>query len=41
MIPAAIHVSTESLPRNPNGKIDRRALATEYAERGMSAVSPP
>jgi len=41
MIPAAIHVSTESLPRNPNGKIDRRALATEYAERGVPAVSAP
>ena len=38
MIPTAIHVSAESLPRNPNGKIDRRALATEYAERGVSAV---
>jgi acyl-CoA synthetase (AMP-forming)/AMP-acid ligase II len=41
MIPAAIHVSTESLPRNPNGKIDRRALATEYAERGVPTVSAP
>jgi acyl-CoA ligase (AMP-forming) (exosortase A-associated) len=38
MIPTAIHVSAESLPRNPNGKIDRRALATEYAERDASAV---
>ena len=38
MIPAAIHVSAEILPRNPNGKIDRRALATEYAERDVSAV---
>jgi acyl-coenzyme A synthetase/AMP-(fatty) acid ligase len=38
MIPTAIHVSAESLPRNPNGKIDRRALAMEYAERDASAV---
>jgi acyl-CoA ligase (AMP-forming) (exosortase A-associated) len=41
MMPAAIHVSAESLPRNPNGKIDRRALAAEYAEREPSAVSAP
>ena len=41
MIPAVIHVSAESLPRNPNGKIDRRALATEYAERDVSTLSSP
>jgi acyl-CoA synthetase (AMP-forming)/AMP-acid ligase II len=30
MLPAKIAVRTESLPRNPNGKIDRRLLASEF-----------
>jgi acyl-CoA ligase (AMP-forming) (exosortase A-associated) len=33
MIPAAIEIQRESLPRNPNGKIDRRALANRHADR--------
>jgi acyl-CoA synthetase (AMP-forming)/AMP-acid ligase II len=36
MIPADIDVHAASLPRNPNGKIDRRTLAINYADhRGM------
>jgi acyl-CoA ligase (AMP-forming) (exosortase A-associated) len=34
MVPAHIDVRTGPLPRNPNGKIDRKLLATEWAERG-------
>lgn len=33
MIPAGIEVRHGSLPRNPNGKIDRKTLATEWHER--------
>ncbi len=29
MVPAAVRVSPTSLPRNPNGKIDRKAMAAE------------
>jgi len=32
MIPMHIQVVTESLPRNPNGKIDRKLLARQYVE---------
>jgi acyl-CoA synthetase (AMP-forming)/AMP-acid ligase II len=32
MVPSAIEVRTGALPRNPNGKINRRALADEYRE---------
>lgn len=31
MVPAKLHVATGALPRNPNGKIDRKALALHYA----------
>lgn len=31
MLPAHIAISTEQLPRNPNGKIDRKALQSAYA----------
>jgi len=34
MVPAHIDVRNGPLPRNPNGKIDRKLLATEWAERG-------
>jgi acyl-CoA ligase (AMP-forming) (exosortase A-associated) len=34
MVPAHIDVRKGPLPRNPNGKIDRKLLATEWAERG-------
>jgi len=30
MVPAGITVRSEPLPRNPNGKIDRKTLATEW-----------
>jgi acyl-CoA ligase (AMP-forming) (exosortase A-associated) len=33
MVPAHIDVRPGPLPRNPNGKIDRKLLATEWAER--------
>jgi acyl-CoA ligase (AMP-forming) (exosortase A-associated) len=32
MLPAQVLVRTEALPRNPNGKIDRKRLATEFAQ---------
>jgi acyl-coenzyme A synthetase/AMP-(fatty) acid ligase len=31
MVPARIHARDGALPRNPNGKIDRKAVAAEYA----------
>jgi acyl-CoA synthetase (AMP-forming)/AMP-acid ligase II len=37
MVPAIVDVRSESLPRNPNGKINRRALAVEYAERNAES----
>jgi acyl-CoA synthetase (AMP-forming)/AMP-acid ligase II len=33
MLPAGIEAAVGSLPRNPNGKIDRKRLATEWLER--------
>jgi acyl-CoA synthetase (AMP-forming)/AMP-acid ligase II len=33
MVPATIEVRAAPLPRNPNGKIDRKLLAHEYAHR--------
>ncbi len=32
MVPAKVFVRTESLPRNPNGKIDRRQLSGEFQD---------
>jgi acyl-CoA ligase (AMP-forming) (exosortase A-associated) len=32
MVPAAVHALAGPLPRNPNGKIDRKLLATRWAE---------
>ena len=34
MVPSGIHIVTGPLPRNPNGKIDRKLLATRWADRG-------
>ena len=31
MVPQAIHWK-EALPRNPNGKLDRRSMALEFAD---------
>jgi acyl-CoA ligase (AMP-forming) (exosortase A-associated) len=33
MIPAVIEIRHGPLPRNPNGKIDRKALGTEFTDR--------
>lgn len=33
MVPHGVHVVPGPLPRNPNGKIDRKRLATEWVER--------
>ena len=33
MVPAKVEVRSGPLPRNPNGKIDRKALAQDYDER--------
>jgi len=30
MVPAQIHVRDGPLPRNPNGKIDRKSIAQEF-----------
>jgi acyl-CoA ligase (AMP-forming) (exosortase A-associated) len=38
MVPAGIEAAEGPLPRNPNGKIDRKRLAAEWAER-QAAVS--
>jgi acyl-CoA ligase (AMP-forming) (exosortase A-associated) len=35
MVPVRIHVQTGGLPRNPNGKIDRKRLAAEFAALGQ------
>lgn len=32
MVPSRVLIRPETLPRNPNGKIDRKRLATEWAE---------
>jgi len=33
MVPAGIELVTGPLPRNPNGKIDRKLLATDWLAR--------
>ena len=34
MVPAGVHTVAAPLPRNPNGKIDRKLLATQWQEEG-------
>ena len=34
MVPAGVHAVAAPLPRNPNGKIDRKLLATRWQEEG-------
>ena len=34
MVPAGVHAVAGPLPRNPNGKIDRKLLATQWQEEG-------
>ena len=36
MVPAGITVRTGPLPRNPNGKIDRKRLAAEWSDAQAS-----
>ena len=36
MVPAGVEVVAGPLPRNPNGKIDRKLLSTGWAERQAS-----
>ncbi|MEW5879381.1 MAG: acyl-CoA ligase (AMP-forming), exosortase A system-associated [Pseudomonadota bacterium] len=38
MVPALVDVRPGPLPRNPNGKIDRKLLAGEFADRFREAV---
>ena len=33
MVPAGIHIVTGPLPRNPNGKLDRKLLSAEWSQR--------
>ena len=37
MVPAGIEAAAGPLPRNPNGKIDRKLLATAWVERNSVA----
>ncbi|MEN3349729.1 MAG: hypothetical protein V7632_3364 [Bradyrhizobium sp.] len=37
MVPAAVHSVAGPLPRNPNGKIDRKLLSTTWADQRASA----
>ncbi len=39
MVPHGVSAVTGPLPRNPNGKIDRKRLATEWAEHAAAAAS--
>jgi acyl-CoA ligase (AMP-forming) (exosortase A-associated) len=39
MVPAQVHVHDGPLPRNPNGKIDRKALAAHYAAQRADALA--
>jgi acyl-CoA ligase (AMP-forming) (exosortase A-associated) len=36
MVPAGIEVRSGPLPRNPNGKIDRKTLSTEWVEKNAA-----
>lgn len=36
MVPAGVEVCTEPLPRNPNGKIDRKTLSTQWVEKNAA-----
>jgi acyl-CoA synthetase (AMP-forming)/AMP-acid ligase II len=35
MIPAGIDIHPGPLPRNPNGKIDRKSLSTAWVEKNV------
>jgi acyl-CoA ligase (AMP-forming) (exosortase A-associated) len=40
MVPAAIEIVPGPLPRNPNGKIDRQLLASQWRERQRLSLPP-
>jgi acyl-CoA ligase (AMP-forming) (exosortase A-associated) len=40
MVPAGFDIRSGPLPRNPNGKIDRKRLSTEWIARSADAASP-
>ncbi len=40
MVPAGIAVRVGPLPRNPNGKIDRKLLSTEWSAQARNAAEP-
>ncbi len=40
MLPAVVELRSAALPRNPNGKIDRKRLATEFVNPFVGAESP-
>ena len=40
MVPAAVEVRPGPLPRNPNGKIDRKLLATQWVDRAQADATP-
>jgi acyl-CoA ligase (AMP-forming) (exosortase A-associated) len=40
MLPAVIEIRSGPLPRNPNGKIDRKALGVEFADRFSPTIPP-
>jgi acyl-CoA synthetase (AMP-forming)/AMP-acid ligase II len=40
MVPAHVDVHPGPLPRNPNGKIDRKALAMQFHERASAETQP-
>ena len=37
MVPAGLHWATQALPRNPNGKLDRQAIAAQWAHTQAAA----
>jgi acyl-CoA ligase (AMP-forming) (exosortase A-associated) len=41
MVPSGVFAMAGPLPRNPNGKIDRKALAASWEERGSPAGGAP
>ncbi|MFL6696776.1 MAG: acyl-CoA ligase (AMP-forming), exosortase A system-associated [Vitreoscilla sp.] len=40
MVPAGIEIRVGPLPRNPNGKIDRKLLSTEWVAQAGNAAAP-
>ncbi len=41
MVPLRLQLHSDSLPRNPNGKLDRRALAAQAAATTAAEAGPP